>query len=224
MSTIAVVVAGSPGEVDVLTAVGGEPMVVWSVRSLLASGLVDDVVLLDVDARSDALARACSGLPVTVRGPMHALTNMRPHAPQRAGTTAGDGTITISSADVVLVHEASRPFAPAALATAVVAAVHEGHEMAVPVLPLVDTVKQVDAEGLLQGTPDRSGLRVLQTPLAVRGDLLRPPLDADPLALVRRHAAAGGTVHTVPGHSSAFAVRSAWDLELAELMAKRIER
>jgi len=222
MSTLAVVVAGGPDEVDVLTAVGGEPMVVRSVCTLLATGLVDHVVLLVADERRDALVRACSGLSVSV--PMHALSDMRPHAPQRADATAGDGPITISSADVVVVHEASRPFAPAALAMAVVAAIREGHEMAVPVLPLVDTVKQVDAEGLVQGTPDRSALRVLQTPLAVRGDLLRPSLAADPLALARHHAASGGTVHTVPGHSAAFAVRSAWDLELAELLAKRIER
>jgi 2-C-methyl-D-erythritol 4-phosphate cytidylyltransferase len=222
MSTLAVVVAGGPGEVDVLTTVGGEPMVVRTVRSLLATGLVDRVVLHVVNERRDALVRACSGLPGSV--PMHALSDMRPHAPQRADATAGDGSITISSTDVVVVHEASRPFAPTALAMAVVAAVREGHEMALPVLPLVDTVKQVDAEGLVQGTPDRSALRVLQTPLAVRGDLLRPSLAADPLALARHHAASGGTVHTVPGHSAAFAVRSAWDLELAELVAKRIER
>jgi 2-C-methyl-D-erythritol 4-phosphate cytidylyltransferase len=149
---------------------------------------------------------------------------MRPHASQRPDATAGDGPITISSADVVVVHEASRPLAPASLTTAVVAAVREGHEMAVPVLPLVDTVKQVDAEGLVHGTPDRSGLRVLQTPLAVRGDLLRPALAADPLALARHHAASGGAVHTVAGHSAAFAVRSAWDLELAELLEKRSGR
>ncbi|GAA3050166.1 2-C-methyl-D-erythritol 4-phosphate cytidylyltransferase [Pseudonocardia yunnanensis] len=197
-------------------------MVVRSVRSLLATGLLDHVVLLAADERRDALVQACFGLSVSV--PMHALSDMQPHGPQRADATAGDGPITISSADVVVVHEASRPFAPTALATAVVAAIHEGHEMAVPVLPLVDTVKQVDAEGLVLGTPDRSGLRVLQTPLAVRGDLLRPALAADPLALARHHAATGGTVHTVPGHSDAFAVHSAWDLELAELLAKRIER
>lgn len=222
MSTLAVVVAGGTDEVDVLAAVGGQPMVVRSVCSLLATGLIDAVVLLVADERREALVRACSGLSVSV--PMHALSDMRPHAPQRAGATTGDGPITISSADVVVVHEAWRPFAPAALAMAVVAAIRSGHELAVPVLPLVDTVKQVDAEGLVQGTPDRSALRVLQTPLAVRGDLLPPSLAAVPLELARYHAASGGTVHTVPGHSAAFAVRSAWDLELAGSLAKRIER
>ncbi|GAA1308723.1 IspD/TarI family cytidylyltransferase [Pseudonocardia xinjiangensis] len=223
MNVTAVVVAGGGrGEVDALTTVGGEPMVVRSVRSLLATGLIDHVVLLDVDARPDALMSACSGLPVSTRSALaHALSGIGPHVGQRAGTTAGDGPVTAGSADVVLLHEAARPFAPAALATTVVTAVRDGHEMAVPVLPLVDTVKQVDAAGLVQATPDRSGLRVLQTPLAVRGDLFDPLLAPEPLELARRHAAAGGAVHTVPGHSAAFPVRSAWDLELAELLAGR---
>jgi 2-C-methyl-D-erythritol 4-phosphate cytidylyltransferase len=223
MSITAVVVAGGRGEVDVLTSVGGEPMVVRSVRALLATGLVDHVLLLDVDMRRDVLMRACSGLPVSTRDEFpRALSGMRPHGTQRADTTAGDGTVTPSS--VGLLHEAARPLAPPELAVAVVAAVRRGHELAVPVLPLADTVKQVDAEGIVRSTPDRSGLRVVQTPIAIRGDLLDPVLAADPVAMASRHAARGGGVHTVPGHSAAFTVRNAWDLELAELLVGRIER
>jgi 2-C-methyl-D-erythritol 4-phosphate cytidylyltransferase len=222
MNVTAVVVAGGRGEVDVLRTIGGEPVVARSVRSLLATGLVDHVVLLDVDARPDALIRACSGLPVSTRsGLAQLLSGMGPHVGQRAGATSGDGPVPGGLVDVVLLHEAARPFAPAELATTVATAVRDGHEMAVPVLPLVDTVKQVDAAGRVRGTPDRSGLRVLQTPLAVRADLLDPLLAAEPLELARRHAAAGGAVHTVPGHSAAFAVHTAWDLELAELLAGR---
>jgi 2-C-methyl-D-erythritol 4-phosphate cytidylyltransferase len=225
MSITAVVVAGGRGEVDALTSVGGEPMVVRSVRILLATGLVDHVVLLDVGMRGDALIRACSGLPGSMRDEFpRTLSGMRPHGSQRADTTAGDGVVTASSVDVVLLHDAARPLAPPELAVAVVAAVRRGHELAVPVLPLADTVKQVDAEGIVRSTPDRSGLRVVQTPIAIRGDLVDPGLAADPVAMATRHAAAGGAVHTVPGHSAAFAVRNAWDLELAELLAGRIER
>lgn len=224
MSVTAVLVVGGPGEVDALTPIGGEPMVVRSVRALLAAGLVDHVLLFDVEARGDVM-RACSGLPVSRCGELPlALSRVRPHGTQRAGAPTSDGMITAGSADVVVLHEAARPLAPPELTVAVIDAVRSGHDMAVPVLPLADTVKQVDADGVVLATPDRSTLRVLQTPLAVRGDLFDPVLVADPLTLARRHAARGGSVHTLPGHSAAFAVRSAWDLELAELLAERIER
>ena len=185
-------------------------MAVRAVRALLASTLVDRVTVLTVDALRPALARACAAEPVVIGT----------HALQRADTAGSDGIVTAGADDIVLVHDACRPLAPAVLATAVVEAVRGGHGMAVPVLALPDTVKRVDDRGVVTGTPDRAALRVLQTPIAARAGLLPAGIVADPLAAVRRHTAAGGTVHTVPGHPAAFAVHSEWDLELAELVAE----
>jgi 2-C-methyl-D-erythritol 4-phosphate cytidylyltransferase len=84
-------------------------------------------------------------------------------------------------------------------------AVRSAHRAVVPVLPLADTVKTVDDAGLLRTTPDRSGLRVVQTPHAFRG----PDLHFGP---------PGAGTSTVPGDPLAFAVRTPWDLELAELL------
>jgi 2-C-methyl-D-erythritol 4-phosphate cytidylyltransferase/2-C-methyl-D-erythritol 2,4-cyclodiphosphate synthase len=65
----------------------------------------------------------------------------------------------------VLVHDAARPFAsPALIARAIAAAARTG--AAVPVMPVVDTVKTVDASGTITGTIDRAPLRVVQTPQA----------------------------------------------------------
>ena len=67
--------------------------------------------------------------------------------------------------DLVLVHDAARPFASHALiGRAIAAATQAG--AAVPVLPVVDTVKTVDQTGTITGTVDRSSLRVVQTPQA----------------------------------------------------------
>jgi 2-C-methyl-D-erythritol 4-phosphate cytidylyltransferase len=125
---------------------------------------------------------------------------------------------------VVLLHDAARPLAPAALGVAVVEALRgeadDQHWMVVPVLPLSDTVKSVDVAGTVLATPDRSALRVLQTPVAARAGLLAVDV-ADPLDHVRRHLARGGSVRTVPGDPAAFPVRSTWDLQLAELLAER---
>ncbi|MPZ36887.1 MAG: bifunctional 2-C-methyl-D-erythritol 4-phosphate cytidylyltransferase/2-C-methyl-D-erythritol 2,4-cyclodiphosphate synthase [Rhizobiales bacterium] len=67
--------------------------------------------------------------------------------------------------DIVLIHDAARPFAsPSLITRAIAAAVQSG--AAVPVLPLADTVKTVDAQGRVTGTLDRSLLRAVQTPQA----------------------------------------------------------
>lgn len=206
------------GSAHVLTPVAGVPMVVRAVRTLLAAGLVDRVTIIAPDVLRSGVERACAGEPVSVRAPAGS-AGVGAHAVQRADGTPGDAPITGSGDEVVLLHDACRPLAPSVLAAAVVAAVHGGHAMAVPVLALPDTVKRVDDRRVVTGTPDRTTLRVLQTPIAARARLLTPLATADPLAAVRRYTAAGGTAHTVPGHPAAFAVRSEWDLELAGLVA-----
>ncbi len=200
MHVIAVVVAGGSGvssdgaALDVLTPIAGVPMAVRSVRAVLASGIADRV-LVRAGARTAAVLRACAGLPVGAYDVTGA------HALQRADTAQGDG----AGRSVVVVHDANRPLVPPELFTAVLAAVRDGHDVVVPVLPLTDTVKIVDGAGLVRGTPDRAGLRVRQTPCAVRPGRPDPGL-------------AGA--HTVPGDPMAFAVRTAWDLQLAELLVE----
>ena len=147
---------------------------------------------------------------------------------EREGGVAGGPTRTASvrnglaavpsDAEVVLVHDAARPFASDRLFADVVAAVRAGADGAVPGLPLVDTVKSIEVVpspsiGLgagvpavvpkVIGTPDRATLVSVQTPQAFRADVLRraytSELDAtDDAALVE---AVGGTVVVVPGDS-----------------------
>ncbi|MBW3668788.1 MAG: 2-C-methyl-D-erythritol 4-phosphate cytidylyltransferase [Actinobacteria bacterium] len=103
-------------------------------------------------------------------------------------------------ADVVVVHDAARPYATPALFEAVIAAVRGGADGAVPGLPPADTIKRVDGHRVVE-TPDRAMLVAVQTPQAFRADVLRAAhaggADAtDDAALVE---AAGGTVVVVPG-------------------------
>jgi 2-C-methyl-D-erythritol 4-phosphate cytidylyltransferase len=220
VSVLAVVVVGGSRDAvpDALTPVGGVPMVVRSVRAVLASG-VTDRVLLAAAGRHDALRSACAGLPVDVQEPAQAMIRARAHTHQRPAAAIGDGVVTAGFEDVVLVHDVARPLAPPALFRAVVAAVRSGHDLAVPVLPLADTVKLVDGAGLVRGTPDRTGLRVVQTPHAL--GCVPVAADAGLLGVAGERAAAGRVVHAVEGDPLAFAVRSAWDLELAELLVER---
>ncbi|WP_200836438.1 IspD/TarI family cytidylyltransferase, partial [Dietzia lutea] len=100
--------------------------------------------------------------------------------------------------------------------------VRTGAVAVVPVLPVVDTVKQVDADGYVVGTPDRAALRAVQTPQGFAPDVLLAAYDAagdvatDDAGLVER---TGGRVATVPGDPLAFKITTADDHSraLAEL-------
>lgn len=73
--------------------------------------------------------------------------------------------------DLVLIHDGARPFTSQALVDrAVAAAARFG--AAIPGCPVFDTVKAVDAESRITGTPDRAGLRAVQTPQAFRFGLI----------------------------------------------------
>ncbi len=106
-----------------------------------------------------------------------------------------------SEATVVCVHDAARPLASPALFTAVVDAVIDGADGAVPAVPVTDTVKVVAPDGAVVDTPDRRTLVAVQTPQAFRADALRRAHASgadgtDDAALVER---VGGRVVTVPG-------------------------
>jgi 2-C-methyl-D-erythritol 4-phosphate cytidylyltransferase/2-C-methyl-D-erythritol 2,4-cyclodiphosphate synthase len=91
-------------------------------------------------------------------------------ATRQASVRAGLEALALHKPHHVLVHDAARPFASPALITRAIAAAHGG--AAVPVMPVVDTVKTVDAAGTITGTIDRAPLRLVQTPQAFGFDLL----------------------------------------------------
>lgn len=128
----------------------------------------------------------------------------------------------VPDAEVVLVHDAARCLAPFEVIRAVVEAVRAGQHAVVPVLPVVDTIKQVDSDGRVVSTVDRSTLRVVQTPQGFAADLLRrahrsaSAVVTDDAGLVERM---GETVTTVPGHPHAFKITTPFDLAVAEAVA-----
>ncbi|MGL4743831.1 MAG: 2-C-methyl-D-erythritol 4-phosphate cytidylyltransferase [Dermatophilaceae bacterium] len=120
--------------------------------------------------------------------------------------------------DVVLVHDAARCLTPIGLFDRVVDAVRTGAAGAVPGLAVSDTVKSVDGDGYVTGTPDRATLRAVQTPQGFD----RAALDAahasalaasDDSALVER---LGYRVRVIDGDPLAMKVTTPGDLLLAE--------
>jgi 2-C-methyl-D-erythritol 4-phosphate cytidylyltransferase len=122
-------------------------------------------------------------------------------------------------ADIVVVHDAARPLATPALFAAVVAAVVDGADAAVPCVPVPDTVKRLDGDQVLETVP-RDALGLVQTPQAFRAAALRDAhaggADAtDDAALVE---AAGGKVVAVPGETRNRKITTDDDLVAAEAL------
>ncbi|WP_395245953.1 2-C-methyl-D-erythritol 4-phosphate cytidylyltransferase [Agromyces sp. MMS24-K17] len=143
----------------------------------------------------------------------------------RQESVAGGLAVLPHVVETVLVHDAARPLTPAALFDEVVHAVQARGHGVVPALPVVDTVKRVDAGGRVVETVDRSTLAAVQTPQGFpRDELERAYGEAseeftDDAALA---AAAGLPVDTVPGDARAFKVTVPADLDRAErLLADR---
>ncbi|MGR0319088.1 2-C-methyl-D-erythritol 4-phosphate cytidylyltransferase [Agromyces sp. ZXT2-3] len=121
--------------------------------------------------------------------------------------------------EVVLVHDAARPLAPSQVFDEVAAAVEGRGRGIVPGLPVVDTVKRVDAEGHVLETVDRSELAAMQTPQGFPREVLESAYASagaeftDDAALV---AGAGVAVDVVPGDARAFKITVPSDLHRAE--------
>jgi 2-C-methyl-D-erythritol 4-phosphate cytidylyltransferase len=208
-----------PGAPKALRALRGEPLLLHAVRRIAAARSVAAVV---VAAPADAVdsVRAMLAPAVDVELVVVAGGATREESVGLALAAAPPGP------QIVLVHDAARCLCPASLADAVADAVRSGHDAVVPVLPVTDTVKQVDAGGTVVATPDRATLRAVQTPQGIRRALLAEayaavgPDDAwtDDAALVERY---GAKVHTIPGLQEAMKVTLPFDLVVAEALLGR---
>lgn len=122
-----------------------------------------------------------------------------------------------SNCEFVLVHDAARALAPTHLAQSVLAALLAGDVAVIPGLDLVDTVKNVDADGFVISTPDRSRLRRVQTPQGFNLEVLKAAhataADAtDDGVLVE---ALGKKVRIIPGTERAIKITTPSDLSFA---------
>lgn len=196
----------------------GRPILAYTLAAFQAVAEIGRIVLVlpaeDVRAQGGRiLARGAARIPVTVT----AGGSVR-QASVRNGVAAladlGDET-------VVLIHDGVRPFvAPELIRRLIRAARQRG--ACIPVVAVAETVKRIDAQGIVVATPDRGPLRLAQTPQAFRLGVLRSALRAaqasglqatDDAALVE---AAGGRVHTIDGSRLNLKITTPEDLALAE--------
>lgn len=208
MSVSAVVVAGGQGVrfggLKQFAPLGDETVAARSVR---VARSVADVVVLVVPPGYDGSGE---GADVIVEGGTTRAASVRA------------GLSHVRDADVVVVHDAARPLASPALFVAVVGAVLNGADAAVPGLSITDTVKRIERDGeltIVRTTEIREELVTVQTPQAFRRHVLISAHESggeatDDAALVER---VGGRVVVVLGHANNVKITVPEDLARASL-------
>lgn len=129
---------------------------------------------------------------------------------------------------VVLIHDCARPFTPPRVYQRVLDELNTGSDAVIPVLPVVDTIKTVDAYGYVTGTPPRSQMRAVQTPQGFEWRVLEaahrrsrrlPPEESEKITDdAMAVEAAGRRVMTVRGHMDAFKITTPMDLRIARAL------
>jgi 2-C-methyl-D-erythritol 4-phosphate cytidylyltransferase len=226
MRTAAILLAAGSGErlgaeaPKAFVTLGERPLVAHSLAAMAASGVLDRLVLV-----------VPAGAPAALRGSIDDLCRSFPIDRVVPGGRSRQesvrlGLLEVGDVNLVVCHDAARPFASAELFARVLAPLDEV-EGVVPVVPVPDTVKVVSA-GMIERTLPRDSLRLVQTPQAFRAGPLREVHDraeaegrtaTDDAMLLE---AAGYRVAAVEGEEGNFKVTTTADLARAEaLLAMR---
>ena len=192
----------------------GKPVVRWA-----AERLAPHVAFLQPVGDPRALAAALAGLdhlPVVSGG-----------ATRQDSVRAGLEALAPFAPDVVLIHDAARPYLPEGTIPALLEALASA-EGAIPAVPVADTLKR-EANGMIAETVAREGLHRAQTPQAFRFDTILAlhrdnagmPGATDDAALLER---AGLAVALIRGHEDNIKITYQEDaVRMARILALTLE-
>jgi 2-C-methyl-D-erythritol 4-phosphate cytidylyltransferase len=183
-------------------------MVERAISGLRDSGVVDTIVVAVPPDRTDEATLILGGTATVVAGGAHRTESVR-----LALASVGD-------VEHVLVHDAARPLTPPSQISRVVEALRAGYDAVVPGVPLSDTIKAIDANGVVIATPERAGLRAVQTPQGFRAEVLLRAYALTDLGRFTDDASIvehlGVPVRVVDGDPLAFKITNPLDFRLAE--------
>ena len=213
-----IVAAGSAsrmGGIDkVMAPLGGEPMIVKTVRAFQSCEAIAEIIIVtrqDLVAPIQELCRDMDKVRAVVIGGASRQESVW------LGLNAFSGKIQLAA-----VHDGARPLISWELIDRTVRAANS-YGAAAPAIPVKDTIK-VEGSGLVESTPDRSRLRAVQTPQVFDFDLLRGALQkaredgakvTDDCSAVER---LGMKIRLVEGEERNLKVTTPLDLKIAELL------
>lgn len=213
-----IVAAGSAsrmGGIDkVMAPLGGEPMILRTVRTFQNCGAIKEIVIVTREDLILPITELCGGFDkvrAVVRG----------GDSRQASVKLGLSAFT-DKMELAAVHDGARPLVPEAVIDRTVRAAHT-YGGAAPVVSVKDTIKVFEG-GFIASTPDRETLRAVQTPQVFDLDLLRGALekaDKDGAAVTDDCSAVerlGLKIRLVEGEERNLKVTTPMDLKIAEML------
>ena len=213
-----IVAAGSSsrmGGIDkVMAPLGGEPMILRTVRTFQNCGAIKEIVIVTREDLILPITELCGGFDkvrAVVRG----------GDSRQASVKLGLSAFT-DKMELAAVHDGARPLISQAVIDRTVRAAHT-YGGAAPVVPVKDTIKVYEG-GFVASTPDRETLRAVQTPQVFDLDLLRGALekaDKDGAAVTDDCSAVerlGLKIRLVEGEERNLKVTTPMDLKIAEML------
>ena len=220
MHVTAIIAAGGRGsrlgspEPKQLLSVAGRPILQRSVDAFALHPRVSEVIV----ALPSGLAAAP---PPYLRH--HAIRVVEGGARRQDSVSRAFAHVAQAS-EIVIIHDAARPFVSASLISRTIDAADE-HGAAIAAIPVTDTVKRGDAQGRITGTLPRGEIFLAQTPQAFRREVLVAALasasatvDATDEAMLAEQA--GYRVQLVDGDPSNIKITTVPDLEAAARLAR----
>lgn len=202
----------------------GVPLLIYTVRSLIRSPLITKLVIVVAPER-EALLRDI----LDVHGPVSVPICIVHGGPERQDSVRLGLAALDPECEIVVIHDAARPFIAAEIIDRSVAVAAEVGG-ALVAIPARDTIKRVDENSIVLETVPRQSLWLAQTPQTFRVHLIREAharalsegvVATDDAALVEQ---LGGQVKVVVGDPLNFKITTPDDLRLAEvLLEKRLE-
>ena len=213
-----IVAAGSAsrmGGIDkVMAPLGGEPMILRTVRAFEDCEAVKEIVIVTREDLMGPIAELCSGF-TKVRSVVQGGSSRQESV--KLGLLAFSKEVRLAA-----VHDGARPLVSGELIDKVIRAAHS-YGAAAPAIPVKDTIKVFEG-GFIAATPDRSTLRAVQTPQVIDRDLLLGALEKaeqEGTALTDDCSAVehiGMRVRLVEGEERNLKVTTPLDLKIAELL------
>ena len=213
-----IVAAGSAsrmGGIDkVMAPLGGEPMILRTVRAFEDCEAVKEIVIVTRQDLMGPIAELCSGF-TKIRSVVQGGSSRQESV--KLGLLALSKEVRLAA-----VHDGARPLVSGELIDKVIRAAHS-YGAAAPAIPVKDTIKVFEG-GFIAATPDRSTLRAVQTPQVMDRDLLLGALEKaeqEGIALTDDCSAVehiGMRVRLVEGEERNLKVTTPLDLKIAELL------
>ena len=215
---VVIVAAGSAsrmGGIDkVMAHLGGEPMILRTVRAFQDAVAIKEIVVVtrpDLIEPITELCRTFDKVTAVVAG-----GSDRPESVEN-GLKALSSKVKLAA-----IQDGARPLITESVIDRTVRAAHT-YGAAAPAIPVKDTIK-VENGGIVKETPDRSTLRAVQTPQVFDVDLLRGALQkaredkaeiTDDCSAVER---IGFSVKLVEGDERNLKITTPIDLKIAEFL------